>query len=68
MIKQLKAFTVNMVAGANVATVVVMLMVGYADHVNPVSHPVLSCLGLTFRFFLSSTCFFFSSGLPSSAA
>lgn len=53
MIKQLKAFTVNMVAGANVATVVVMLMVGYADHVNPVNHPVLSCLGLTFPVLLA---------------
>ncbi len=52
MVSTLKTITVKMVAGANVATVVVMLLVGFADYVNPVDHPVLSCLGMTFPVFL----------------
>lgn len=52
MIGTLKTITVKMVAGANVATVVIMLLVGFADYVNPVVHPVLSCLGMTFPVFL----------------
>ena len=37
-----------MTAGANVATVAMMFLVGHADCVNPVSHPVLSNVGLLF--------------------
>lgn len=48
MANMLKTITIRMMAGANVATVIIMLMVGFADYVNPVSHPLLSCLGLTF--------------------
>ena len=52
MIKQLKAFTVRLIAGANVATVLVMLLVGYSDHLNPADHPLLSTLGMTLPVFL----------------
>lgn len=52
MIRQLKTFTVRMVAGANVATVIIMLLVGFADYLNPVRFPVLSCLGMAFPVFL----------------
>ena len=52
MIKQLKKFTVQMLTGANVATVIVMLLVGYSDHLNPTDHPMLSTVGMTFPFFL----------------
>lgn len=52
MIKQLKTFTVRMVAGANVATVAVMLLVGFSDRVNPVEHPLMSFVGLVFPVFL----------------
>ena len=48
MIKQLKSFTVNVVAGANVATVLLMLGAGYADRINPISHPMLSNLGMSY--------------------
>lgn len=48
MISQLKSFTINMVAGANVATVIVMLLVGFSDYVNPESHPVVSTAGLVY--------------------
>ena len=52
MIKQLKTFTVNMVAGANVAVVVGMLAAGYSDLVSPASFPALVFLGMTFPVFL----------------
>lgn len=52
MIKQLKTFTVNVVAGANVATIGVMLLVGFADRFDPMSHPFIACLGLAFPVFL----------------
>lgn len=53
MIKQLKTITVRMVAGANVATVAVMLMVGFADRIDPVAHPVAACAGLALPVFLA---------------
>jgi len=52
VIKQLKAFTVRLIAGANVATVLVMLLVGYSDRLNPADHPLLSTLGMTLPVFL----------------
>jgi len=58
MIKQLKTLTVSMVGGANVATVVVMLMVGFADRLNPADYPTLSCLGLALCVFLVMNLFF----------
>ena len=41
-----------MVAGANIATIIVMWLVGYSDRLNPVEHPVLSCIGMAFPIFL----------------
>ena len=41
-----------MVAGANIATIILMVLVGYSDRLNPVDHPILSCAGMTFPFFL----------------
>ena len=52
MIKQLKTFTFQMIAGANVTTVVSMLLVGYSDRLDPASHPLLSTMGMVFPFFL----------------
>ena len=52
MIKQLKKFTVQMLAGANWATVIVMCLVGYSDRLNPEDHPLLSTIGMTVPFFL----------------
>jgi endonuclease/exonuclease/phosphatase (EEP) superfamily protein YafD len=52
MIKQLKAFTINMVAGANIATILLMILAGYSDRLHPADHPVLSCMGMTFPIFL----------------
>ena len=52
MIKQFKSFTINLVAGANIATVILMLGAGYSDRLNPADHPMLSCLGMAFPIFL----------------
>ena len=41
-----------MIVGANVATIVLMLLVGYSDRLDPMVHPILSCLGLIFPVFL----------------
>ena len=58
MIKQLKSLTINMVAGANVATILLMALAGYADRINPVEHPLLSCMGMTFPIFLIANLLF----------
>ena len=52
MIKQLKEFTVHVIAGANFASVIVMLLVGYSDRLDPSDHPLLSTLGMTLPVFL----------------
>ncbi len=52
MIKQLKSFTIQMIAGANMATVILMVLVGYSDRLNPTEHPMLSTVGMAFPVFL----------------
>lgn len=52
MIKQLKKITLQMMAGANLATIVLMLLIGYSGCLNPVSHPTLANAGLVFPIFL----------------
>ncbi|MBQ9231689.1 MAG: endonuclease/exonuclease/phosphatase family protein [Prevotella sp.] len=58
MIKQLKKITTQMIAGANIATVIVMCLVGFSDQLNPIDHPVLSCVGMTFPLFLLANMLF----------
>nr|WP_315347117.1 endonuclease/exonuclease/phosphatase family protein [Hoylesella enoeca] len=53
MIRQLKRLTVQLVAGANMGTVILMLLVGYSDCINPVTHPFLATIGLLFPIFLA---------------
>ena len=48
-----KKWIVQLASGANVATILVMLGVGYSDRVNPEGHPLLATLGLTFPVFLA---------------
>ncbi len=48
----MKKFTLRIIAGANVATILAMLAVGYADRINPASHPLLANVGLAFPVFL----------------
>ena len=48
MIKKLKHITIQLIAGANIASVVLMLLAGYSDRINPIDHPMLSTIGMTF--------------------
>ncbi len=49
-----------MMAGANMALVLVMVAVGYSDRLNPADHPILSCVGMTFPVLvLINLCFLF---------
>lgn len=48
----IKTFTLQIVAGANIATILVMLALGYSDRINPASFPILSNGGLLFPAFL----------------
>ena len=41
-----------MMTGANVATVVVMLLVGFSDRIHPADHPLVSTLGMVFPILL----------------
>ncbi len=52
MIKKLQRLTIQMIAGANFASVIMMLLVGYSDRINPTDHPLLSTVGMTFPAFL----------------
>lgn len=52
MFKQLRQFTVHMVAGANIATIALMLFVGFSDFLRPETFPSLSNIGLLFPVFL----------------
>ena len=48
MISKIKLIARNIVAGANIATIVVMLAVGYSDYINPSVHPLAATIGLAF--------------------
>lgn len=52
MFKGFKEFTIKMIAGANVATVIIMLLVGYSDLLNPDKYPAFTNAGLLFPVFL----------------
>ena len=41
-----------MLTGANVATVIVMLLVGFSDRIHPADHPLVSTLGMAFPILL----------------
>ena len=58
MIKQLKQITVNMVSGANVATVLLMLATGYSDRISPAAHPMMTPFGMVFPFLLLANLLF----------
>lgn len=52
-LKQIKSFATHIAVGANIATVVVTLLVGFSDRVSPVSHPLIANVGLLFPLFLA---------------
>jgi hypothetical protein len=52
MLKSIKHFLVGILLGASTATALAMVAVGYSDRLDPVDHPLLACLGMTFPFFV----------------
>jgi len=52
MLKKLKRFTRHVIAGANAATIIIMVLVAYSDRLYPDQHPYMACLGLLFPVFL----------------
>lgn len=60
MFNGIKNFTIRMIAGANVASVILMMAVGYSDHLSPEHFALLSTAGLFFPLFLFvNFCFLF---------
>ncbi len=61
MAGKLKKFLLQIIAGANVATVLMMILTGYSGRINPVAHPLLACMGMAFAifFFLNLLFLFF---------
>ena len=52
MIKKLKKFTLQMIAGANIVTILIMMVVGYSDRISPTFLPSLSNVGLFLPVFI----------------
>lgn len=54
MLDHVKKVFVGMLTGASVVTALLMVAVGYSDHIHPDSFPdpLLACIGLTFPFFI----------------
>lgn len=52
MVKKLKTFTLNVVAGANIATIAMMLLSGFSDRVSPEKLSWMPVAGMLFPVFL----------------
>lgn len=52
MFGSIRKFFLQLIAGANLATVFIMLFIGYSDRLDPVKHEVLANAGLVFPIFL----------------
>lgn len=48
MLRKLKTFTLRVIAGANIASILLLLLVGYSDCLNPADYPKLANIGLVF--------------------
>lgn len=58
MLKKLKTFTVQMLVGANAATILLMLLTGYSYYLHPAEHPLTSTAGMVFPFFVVANMIF----------
>ncbi len=58
IIKKIRKVVVGVLIGANVATILLMLVVGYAGRVSPISYPLLSNMSMLFPIFLIINFFF----------
>lgn len=52
MVRQIKNLTLQIIAGANVVTVIIMLLIGVSDRLDPTSYPLLANAGLLFPIFI----------------
>lgn len=52
MFKQLRQFSIRMIAGANIATIIILFLIGFSDHLHPERFAMLSNVGLLFPVFL----------------
>lgn len=50
--EKIKDLTLQIIAGANVATAVTMFLVGLSDRINPTEHPIMANIGLIFPGFI----------------
>ena len=58
MIHKLQTFVIRIIAGANITSILLMLLIGYSSRLDPVSHPTLSTFGLGFPIILTvNLCF-----------
>jgi len=51
-VKRATKIAQRVVAGANIATILVMLAVGYSDRISPEQYPIIAAVGLTFPLFI----------------
>lgn len=50
MLSRIKTFILNVIAGANIVSVILMLMVGYSYYLSPNDYPLFACMGMIFPF------------------
>lgn len=48
MFTKFKTFTLNVIAGANVGVILLMLLIGFSGHVDPTRHSAIATVGLSF--------------------
>ncbi len=54
MLNQIKKFIIHMMTGANIAAIILMLLVGFSYRLNPVEHPLTATVGLVFPVLLAT--------------
>ena len=52
MLGSVRKFFLQLIAGANLATIFIMSFIGYSDRLDPVKHEMLANAGLVFPIFL----------------
>lgn len=58
MLNKLKKFIIQMMVGANIVTIIFMLLIGFTYKLSPIDHPIFSCFGLGFPVLLAVNIFF----------
>lgn len=51
MLKKVKSFLIKIIGGANIATILIAILLGYSDRFDAAAHPLLSFSGMLFPFF-----------------